>query len=165
MWLFLTVLWVGLRCVIVVIPGHTHLLFLVHLYFLTSQKVYFSRYMVRMVRLKPYFSLIDCPCDMQLHPSVRQFILGRQVGHFICCKFETLPQVWDQFIVPGVRIKKIVSMIRNTTITNCRQTLGSPSKSHIPIKRHQEDKQSEATSSLLPIKMIAKLEWTQSNSR
>ena len=26
-WLFLTVLWVGLQCVIVVIPDHTHLLF------------------------------------------------------------------------------------------------------------------------------------------
>ena len=28
--------------------------------------------------------------------------------------------------------------------------------------RHQEDKQSKATSSLFPIKLIAKLEWTQS---
>ena len=31
------------------------------------------------------------------------------------------------------------------------------------IPRHQEDKQSKATSSLFPIKMIANLEWTQSN--
>ena len=29
--------------------------------------------------------------------------------------------------------------------------------------RHQEDKQSKATSSLFPIEMIAKFEWTQSN--
>ena len=27
LWLFLTVPWVGLQCVIVVIPDHTHLLF------------------------------------------------------------------------------------------------------------------------------------------
>ena len=31
------------------------------------------------------------------------------------------------------------------------------------ITRHQEDKQSKATSSLFPIKMIAKLERTHSN--
>ena len=31
--------------------------------------------------------------------------------------------------------------------------------------RHQEDKQRKATSSLFPIKMIAKLEWTQSDAR
>ena len=33
------------------------------------------------------------------------------------------------------------------------------------ITRHQEDKQSEATSSLFPIEMVAKLEWTQSNAQ
>ena len=32
------------------------------------------------------------------------------------------------------------------------------------IMRHKENKQSNATSSLFPIKMIAKLEWTQSNA-
>ena len=31
--------------------------------------------------------------------------------------------------------------------------------------RHQEDKLSKATSSLFPIKMIAKLEWTQSSAQ
>ena len=31
--------------------------------------------------------------------------------------------------------------------------------------RHQEEKQSKATSSLFPIKVIAKLEWTQSNAQ
>ena len=30
--------------------------------------------------------------------------------------------------------------------------------------RHHEDKLSKATSSFFPIKMIAKLEWTQSNT-
>ena len=38
-------------------------------------------------------------------------------------------------------------------------------KSLTTITRHQEDKQSKATSSLFPIKMIAKLEWTQSNTQ
>ena len=36
-------------------------------------------------------------------------------------------------------------------------------KSHTAITRHQEDKLSKATSSLFPIKTIAKLEWAQSN--
>ena len=31
--------------------------------------------------------------------------------------------------------------------------------------RHQEDKQSKATSSLFPIEMIAKLQWTQSKAQ
>ena len=39
----------------------------------------------------------------------------------------------------------------------------NPQKNHIPITRHMEDKQCKATSSLIPIKMIAKLERTQSN--
>ena len=38
------------------------------------------------------------------------------------------------------------------------------SKSHTTITRHQEDKQSKATSSLFPIEMIAKIEWTQSDA-
>ena len=36
-------------------------------------------------------------------------------------------------------------------------------KSHTTITRHQEDKQSKATSSLFPIEMIEKLEWLQRN--
>ena len=35
-------------------------------------------------------------------------------------------------------------------------------KSHTTITRRQEDELSKTTSSLLPIKMIAKLEWTYS---
>ena len=50
-----------------------------------------------------------------------------------------------------------------TTITNCRHTRGIMRKSHTTITRHQEGKQSKATSSLFPIEMIAKLEWTQQN--
>ena len=42
-----------------------------------------------------------------------------------------------------------------------RQTRGIVRKSHTTITRHQEDKQRKATSSLFPIEMIAKLEWTQ----
>ena len=38
-------------------------------------------------------------------------------------------------------------------------------KSHTTITRHQEDKQSKATSSLFPIKMIAKQEWTKNNAQ
>ena len=45
-------------------------------------------------------------------------------------------------------------------ITNCRQIRGITRMSHTTITKHQEDKQSKATSSLFPIKMIAK--WTQS---
>ena len=58
-------------------------------------------------------------------------------------------------------------MIRsgNTTITNCRQPCGIVRKSHTRVTRHQDDKQSKATSSFFPIKMIAKLEWIQSNAQ
>ena len=48
----------------------------------------------------------------------------------------------------------------NTTITNRKQTYGTTRKSHTTITRHQEDKLSKVTSSLFPIQMIAKLEWT-----
>ena len=51
------------------------------------------------------------------------------------------------------------------SITNCRQTRGIVSKNHTTITRHQEDKQSKAASSLFPVEMIAKLEWTQSNAQ
>ena len=38
-------------------------------------------------------------------------------------------------------------------------------ESHTTITRRQEDEPSKVTSSLFPIKMIAKLEWTQSNAQ
>ena len=38
-------------------------------------------------------------------------------------------------------------------------------KRHTTITKHQEDKQSKETSSLFPIKMIAKPDWTQSNAQ
>ena len=59
-------------------------------------------------------------------------------------------------------------MIRKNTTTNCGQMSGTTRKSHTTITRHQEDELSKATSSLFPInmiKMIAKLEWTQSNAQ
>ena len=48
----------------------------------------------------------------------------------------------------------------NTTITHCRPTHGTVRKSHttLTVTRHQEGNSSKATNSLLPIKMIAKLE-------
>ena len=48
-------------------------------------------------------------------------------------------------------------------MTNNRQTHGTSKKSNTTIMKHQEDKLSKATSSLFPIKMIAKLEWILSN--
>ena len=48
---------------------------------------------------------------------------------------------------------------------NCRQTRGVARKSHTTVTRHQEDNQSKATSSLFPIEMIEKPEWTQSNTQ
>ena len=51
------------------------------------------------------------------------------------------------------------------TIINYRQTCGTTRKRHTTITRHIEDKISKATSSLFPIKMIAKLEWTLSNAQ
>ena len=50
-------------------------------------------------------------------------------------------------------------------MANCRQIRGITRKNHTTITRHQEGKQSKAISSLFPIKMIAKLEWTQSNTQ
>ena len=49
---------------------------------------------------------------------------------------------------------------KNTTITNCSQTLDIVKKSHTTITRPQEDKQSKVTTSLFPIKVIVKLELT-----
>ena len=40
---------------------------------------------------------------------------------------------------------------------------GTARKSHTTILRHQEDRLNKAISSPYPIKMIAKLKWTQSN--
>ena len=72
-------------------------------------------------------------------------------------KFHT-KQMTDKFVATGI---KIVSMIRKyhnhkpqTKPWHCEK------EPHNTITRHQEDKLSKATSSLFPIKMIAKLEWT-----
>ena len=47
-------------------------------------------------------------------------------------------------------------------MTHCRPT---EEPQNIHVTRYQEDKQSKATSSLFPIKMIAKLERTQSTAQ
>ena len=56
-------------------------------------------------------------------------------------------------------------MIRQYHNHKCRQSHSIARKSHTTIMRHQDDKLSEATSSFFPIKMIAKLEWIQSNAQ
>ena len=48
---------------------------------------------------------------------------------------------------------------------NHKQTHGTARKNHTTITRHQEDKLSKATSSLFPIKMMAKVKWTYSNAQ
>ena len=60
--------------------------------------------------------------------------------------------------------KKQVSIIRKYNNYTLQTTHGTVRKSHITITitRHQEDKQSKTTSSIFFIKMIAKLERTQS---
>ena len=59
------------------------------------------------------------------------------------------------FLSKGIKSKWV--WIGNTTITNYRSTHVTARKSHrtITIMRHQEDKQSKATSALFPIKRIA----------
>ena len=59
------------------------------------------------------------------------------------------------------KVSKIVSMIRKTH----NHKLQTKRKVHTTITRHQEDKQSKAASSLFAVKIIAKLEWTQSNTQ
>ena len=43
--------------------------------------------------------------------------------------------------------------------------MAPPGRATQQSERYQEDKQSKATSSLFPIEMIAKLEWTQNNAQ
>ena len=64
-------------------------------------------------------------------------------------------------------VKKQVGMIRkyhNHALQTIPRHHGTSHRT-ITITRHQEDNQSKATSSLFPIKMIAKLEMTQSNAQ
>ena len=56
---------------------------------------------------------------------------------------------------------KIVSMIRK--YHNHKLQTNPLHREEKPHSNHQIDKQSKAASSLFPIKMIAKLEWTQQN--
>ena len=56
-------------------------------------------------------------------------------------------------------------MIRKYHKHKLKQTRGIIRKSHTRITRHQEDKQSQAASSLFPIERITKLEMTQSNAK
>ena len=83
-------------------------------------------------------------------------------GSFVICNVTYICRSPDLlWIFFGKRSKWLWS--GNTTITYRRQPCGTARKSHSTITRHQEDKPSKATSPLFPIKMIAILEWTQSN--
>ena len=72
------------------------------------------------------------------------------------CLLEEADVAMVSFVLEAAKIVRS----GNTTITNCRQTHGTARKSHTTITRHQEDKLSKAARFLLPIKTIAKLEWT-----
>ena len=73
------------------------------------------------------------------------------------------PSGWEKILSKNINLKWVWS--GNNTIRNCWQTHGIVRKSHTTNTRHQEDKQSKATSSLFPIEIIAILERTQSNAQ
>ena len=75
-----------------------------------------------------------------------QLFMGVLNWSLICY---TLLYVYSSFAIILKRKRKLIA--------------GTARKSRSTITRHQEDKLSKATSSLFPIKMIAILEWTQSN--
>ena len=79
----------------------------------------------------------------------------------ICYQKEDLTaEQEDKLVDEFKRVEKVSEYDQEIPITNCRQTHGTTRKSHTTITRHKEDKLCKATSSLFPIKMIAKLEWT-----
>ena len=57
-------------------------------------------------------------------------------------------------------INVIFKIVREYDQEIPQQPRGTARKSRSTITRHQEDKLSKVTSSLVPIKMIAMLEWT-----
>ena len=63
--------------------------------------------------------------------------------------------IMRQSVCLVINPKIVVNMLRKYHNHNCRQTRGIMRKSHTSITRHKGDKQSKATSSLIPIKMIA----------
>ena len=58
---------------------------------------------------------------------------------------------------------KKVSMIRKYHNHSLKTNSRHREEELYKITRHQKDKQSKATGSFFPIKMIVKLEWTHSN--
>ena len=84
--------------------------------------------------------------------SPRKYLAGVEL--------RTPGSIMELTTVHGTGLKEQVSKIRKYH----NQTLQtSPRKSQKTTKRHLEDKQNKATSSLFPLKMIAKLEMTQIN--
>ena len=69
------------------------------------------------------------------------------------------------YLIAAKEILKIMSMIRKYHYHKLQSNPVTARKSYTTITKHQEDKLSKATSCLFPIKMIAKLERTQSNTQ
>ena len=112
-----------------------------------------------------YFSLMN---NIIIWSCMRSQLMELKYAHLVVSKV----QLWPFFVFASindsretVRVSKNSKWVwsGNTTITNCRQPCGTARKSRSTITRHQEDTLSKAISSLFPIKMIAILEWTESN--
>ena len=103
---------------------------------------------------------LSCPCKTSL------LFAPLAVRVFTGCSAFTFYTPTKPLILLHIRYKNSKWVWSgNTTITNCRQTRGIVRKGHITITKHQKEKQSKATNSLIPIEMIAKLKWTQSNAQ
>ena len=92
-----------------------------------------------------------------LHYHKEQKIAFSTTSHtfeMVCYYLLWMLGYFHAFVVVCCLVPKKCVWSRNTTITNCRQTHGTARKSHTTITRHQEDKQSKATCSLVPIKII-----------
>ena len=95
--------------------------------------------------------------------SLLKSIVCLNTHHYLCLKLHLLPfALLKKGHICFLQKNKILSMIRKY---HNHKLQTNPWKSHTTIIRHQEHKQSKATSSLLPIEMIAKLKWTQSNAQ
>ena len=95
--------------------------------------------------------------------SLLKSIVCLNTHHYLCLKLHLLTfELLKKGHICFLQKNKILSMIRKY---HNHKLLTNPWKGHTTIMRYQKDKQSKATSSLLPIEMIAKLKWTQSNAQ
>ena len=120
----------------------------------------FSRHILKLLskccifKVRQYSYMYIEPTSHHGPLSTRQRNASCLISNIIGTYLVQAQTVWVQ--IRFQVLSKIVSMIRKYH----HQTHGTTRKSHTTITRHQEDKLSKATSSLFPIKMIAKLEWT-----